>query len=115
WTSRRWDPAQAYADSKLYVTAIAFLISRRWPDIHTNVVCPGWVPTKMGGPGATDDLELGHTTQVWLAVSDEPDAVSPGGYWSHQSRQTPAAAVSDLEFQNALLEELSRLTGVRLP
>ena len=114
WTSRPWDAAQAYADSKLYVTTIAFLVSRRWPDVLTNVVCPGWVPTKMGGPGATDDLELGHTTQVWLAVSDEPEALSSGGYWYHKRRQTAAAAVSDLAFQNALLEELRRLTGVRL-
>jgi len=115
WTSRRWNAAQAYADSKLFVTALAFLVSRRWPDVHTNVVCPGWVPTKMGGPNAPDDLELGHTTQVWLAVSDEPEAIGTGGYWYHRPRQAPAAAVSDLEFQNALLEQLSRLTGVHLP
>lgn len=115
WTTRRWSAAQAYADSKLFVTALAFLVSRRWPDVHTNVVCPGWVPTRMGGPGAPDDLELGHTTQVWLAVSREPEAISSGGYWYHKRRQAPAAAVSDLEFQNALLKELGRLTGVHLP
>jgi NAD(P)-dependent dehydrogenase (short-subunit alcohol dehydrogenase family) len=115
WTSRRWNAAQAYADSKLFVSALAFLVSRRWPDVHTNVVCPGWVPTKMGGPNAPDDLELGHTTQVWLAVSDEPDAIGAGGYWYHKRRQAPAAAVSDLEFQDALLEQLSQLTGVHLP
>ena len=31
---------------------------------------PGWVPTKMGGAGAPDDLEMGHLTQTWLATSD---------------------------------------------
>ena len=70
-------------------------LSRRWPDVRVNVVGPGWVPTRMGGPSAPDDLELGHTTQVWLAVSDEPDATGTGGYWYHQRRQAPAAAVSD--------------------
>lgn len=115
WTSRRWNAAQAYADSKLFLTALAFLVSRRWPDVHTNVVCPGWVPTKMGGPSAPDDLALGHTTQVWLAVSDQSDALSSGAYWYHKRRQTPAAAVSDPAFQNALLEQLTRLTGVHLP
>ena len=115
WTSRRWSGAQAYSDSKLFVTTLAFSVSRLWPDVYTNVVCPGWVPTRMGGPSAPDDLELGHTTQVWLAVSDEPDATGTGGYWYHQRRQVPAPAVSDLGFQQALLEQLNRLTGVRLP
>jgi len=115
WTSRSWDGVQAYSDSKLFVAAFAFAISRRWPDVPTNVVDPGWVPTRMGGPGAPDDLELGHTTQVWLAVSDEADAAGTGAYWYHQRRRVPASAVSDVRFQTALIEQLSRLTGVRLP
>ena len=44
------------------------------PTPHVNAVDPGWVPTRMGGPAATDDLEQGHSTQVWLAVSDQPEA-----------------------------------------
>jgi NAD(P)-dependent dehydrogenase (short-subunit alcohol dehydrogenase family) len=115
WTSRRWNGAQAYSESKLFVAALAFALARRWRDVRTNVVDPGWVPTRMGGPGALDDLELGHTTQAWLAVSDDPDATSSGGYWYHRRHQTPAPAVSDVRFQDALLEELNRLTGVRLP
>jgi NAD(P)-dependent dehydrogenase (short-subunit alcohol dehydrogenase family) len=31
------------------------------------------VPTRMGGPGASDDLRLGHVTQVWLAVGGGPE------------------------------------------
>jgi len=46
---RRWDASQAYSDSKLYVTALAFAVVRRWPDVLSNAVDPGWVPTKMGG------------------------------------------------------------------
>lgn len=115
WTSRPWSGVQAYSDSKLFLAALAFAIARRWPDVCSNVVDPGWVPTRMGGAGAPDDLELGHTTQVWLAVSDHPEATRSGGYWFHQHRKAPAPAVSDVDFQDALLDELSRLTGVRLP
>jgi NAD(P)-dependent dehydrogenase (short-subunit alcohol dehydrogenase family) len=115
WTARPWNAGQAYADSKLFVTAFAFALSRRWPDVLVNAVGPGWVPTRMGGPSAPDDLELGHVTQVWLAVGDDPDATRSGGYWYHQRRLEPAPAALDEEFQEALLEELARLTGTRLP
>lgn len=115
WTARRWSWMQAYCDSKLFVTALAFAVARAWPGVFSNAVDPGWVPTKMGGPGATDDLELGHRTQEWLATSDDPDALVTGGYWFHQRRQAPAAAAEDEDFQNRLLEELARLTAVRLP
>jgi NAD(P)-dependent dehydrogenase (short-subunit alcohol dehydrogenase family) len=114
WTSRRWSGVQAYSDSKLFLAALAFSAARRWPDIHSNVVDPGWVPTRMGGPSAPDDLELGHTTQVWLAVSDEPGATGSGGYWYHRRRQAPAPAVADVGFQDALLDELRRISGVPL-
>jgi hypothetical protein len=69
----------------------------------------------MGGPGAPDDLELGHLTQTWLAVSDHPEATGSGGYWYHERRQSPAPAALDESFQDALLDELVRLTDVRLP
>src|SRR4051812_14821378 len=74
WTSRPWNGVQAYCDSKLYVTALAFALARRRRTVAAHAVDPGWVPTRMGGPGAPDDLELGHRTQAWLAVSDDPEA-----------------------------------------
>jgi NAD(P)-dependent dehydrogenase (short-subunit alcohol dehydrogenase family) len=114
WVERRWDPSRAYSESKLYVAALAFAIARRWPDVLSNAVDPGWVPTKMGGAGAPDDLEMGHLTQTWLAVSDDPAATVSGGYWHHRQRQTPAAEVSDPGFQDLLVEKLAELTGVSL-
>jgi NAD(P)-dependent dehydrogenase (short-subunit alcohol dehydrogenase family) len=114
WGERRWDPSRAYSESKLYVTALAFAVARRWPDVLSNAVDPGWVPTRMGGPGAPDDLEMGHLTQIWLAVSDDPAATVSGGYWYHRQRQTPAAEVSDPAFQDQLVAKLAELTGVSL-
>jgi NAD(P)-dependent dehydrogenase (short-subunit alcohol dehydrogenase family) len=113
WTERRWDGVQAYCDSKLFVTALAVALARRWPDRRVNAVDPGWVPTRMGGPGAPDDLRSGHVTQTRLAVTDDPDAT--GGYWYHEARRPPAPAAVDRHFQDALVDELIRLTGVRLP
>jgi NAD(P)-dependent dehydrogenase (short-subunit alcohol dehydrogenase family) len=114
WLERRWNAMQAYSESKLYVTALALAVARRWPDVLSNAVDPGWVPTKMGGPGATDDLEMGHLTQTWLAVSDEPKAQVSGKYWHHRQTRPPAKDASDPEFQNRLLARLAELTGVTL-
>jgi NAD(P)-dependent dehydrogenase (short-subunit alcohol dehydrogenase family) len=115
WTARPWSGIQAYSDSKLFVTALTFAVPRRWPGVRAHAVDPGWVPTRMGGPGAPDDLELGHRTQAWLAVSDDLAVVGDAGYWYHQRREPPAPASLDEAFQEALLDELERLTGVPLP
>ncbi len=114
WKERRWDYTQAYSESKLYVTALALAISRLWPGVLSNAVDPGWVPTKMGGASATDDLEEGHLTQTWLAVSNDPGARVSGGYWFHRKRQAPAAEATSVSFQDQLVIALAKLTGVSL-
>src|SRR6266487_3658048 len=106
--------AGSYSDSKLFVTTLAVAVARIWPDVLSNAVDPGWVPTRMGGPGAPDDLRLGHLTQEWLATSDDADARTSGGYWYHQERIEPHPAVRDQRFQDQLLDALARFTGTRL-
>lgn len=115
WVERRWDTGRAYSESKLYVTALALAVARRWPDVLSNAVDPGWVPTKMGGPSAPDDLEQGHLTQTWLAVSDDAAATVSGGYWHHRKQQKPAAEALDAGFQDQLMAKLQELTGVPFP
>ena len=112
WSGRR--TTGSYSDSKLLVTTLAMAVARLWPEVCSNAVDPGWVPTKMGGPGAPDDLRLGHLTQVWLATSDDRQARTSGGYWYHQRRAEPAPSVHDQRFQDQLLEELARFTTTRL-
>jgi len=98
----------------LYITAFAFAIARRWPKVLSSAVDPGWVPTKMGGASAPDDLQQGHLTQTWLAVSDEPAAKVSGRYWHHRTQRKPAAEALDPAFQDRLLARLQELTGVSL-
>ena len=115
WKKRPWDPARAYAESKLQVVALAFAIARRWPEVLSNAVDPGWARTKMGGPGAPVDLDTGQRTQSWLAVSDEPAALVSGRYWHHLRQERPASEASDPKFQDRLIAELGELTEVALP
>src|SRR5262249_35091348 len=112
WKKRRWNASRAYSESKLYLTAFALAVARRWPDVLSNAVDPGWVPTKMGGPGASDDLEEGHLTQTWLAVSEDPAAKASGGYWHHRKRQKPAAEAADPDFRERLIAKFKELTGL---
>ena len=112
WTGRT--STGTYSDSKLFVTALTMAVARRWPEVLSNAVNPGWVPTKMGGANAPDDLRLGHLTQEWLATSKDPEALTSGGYWYHQKRERPHPAANDVQFQDRLLAELARATGTRL-
>jgi NAD(P)-dependent dehydrogenase (short-subunit alcohol dehydrogenase family) len=112
WSGRR--AAGSYSDSKLLVTTLMAAVAARWSATLSNAVDPGWVPTRMGGPGAPDDLRLGHLTQEWLATSDDADARTSGGYWHHQRRRRPHPSVHDQRFHDELLDELVGFTGVSL-
>jgi NAD(P)-dependent dehydrogenase (short-subunit alcohol dehydrogenase family) len=113
-TDWRGRSAGSYADSKLFVTTLAAAVARLRPGVLSNAVNPGWVPTRMGGPHAPDDLELGHRTQEWLAVADDSEALTSGGYWYHQRRHDPHPAVHDEAFQDLLLQTLAEETDTEL-
>jgi NAD(P)-dependent dehydrogenase (short-subunit alcohol dehydrogenase family) len=112
---RRWNGSQAYANSKLFDVVLAFAVARLLPQVLSNAVDPGWVPTKMGGPSASDDLEQGFATQVWLAVSEERDAKVSGRYFYHKRTRAAHPAASGVTVQNGFLAACEQLTGVRLP
>ncbi|MFE5209359.1 SDR family NAD(P)-dependent oxidoreductase [Streptomyces sp. NPDC056600] len=111
FAKRAWDGMQAYSDSKLMDVALAFALARRWPDVVVNAVDPGWVRTRMGGPNATDALPDGAETQVWLASSDEPDALVTGRYLKHRVSLRANPAAYDLDVQDRLLDVLAGITG----
>ena len=115
WKTRSWDGSQAYSDSKLHDVMLAFAIARLWPVVLSNAVDPGWVPTKMGGRGAPDDLSKGAETQAWLAVSDDPAARVTGEYFYHKRPRAVHPAARDRGVQTTLLEACARISGVEMP
>lgn len=104
-----------YSDSKLHVLMLCLAVARKWADVYANAVDPGWVPTKMGGKSAPDDLQKGIETQVWLAVSNERPAKVSGRYFHHQKQSRYNTEADDVELQERFLSLCKEITGVSFP
>ncbi len=104
-----------YSDSKLHVLLLSMAVSRQWPEVYANAVDPGWVPTKMGGKGATDDLQKGYETQVMLAVSNDEKAKVSGRYFYHQKETRYHPEADDVQLQNQFLNWCKEITGISFP
>lgn len=115
WRKRRWNGSEAYAESKLHDAMLAFAIARRWPDVFSNSLEPGWVPTKMGGPGAPDDMAQAPLTQAWLVAGDDPKANVTGEYFYHMKHRAANPQARDPDLQNRLLAICAEISGVALP
>jgi NAD(P)-dependent dehydrogenase (short-subunit alcohol dehydrogenase family) len=111
WSRRRWQGAQAYSDSKLWDTVLAFAVARLHPELRSNAVEPGWVATKMGGAGAPDDLDRGDETQAWLAVSGDSAADATGRLFYHLRPIEASPDAADAGVQDRLLDACRMLTG----
>ena len=114
WLDRRWVGRISYSQSKFLVTALAFAVARLWPEVCSNAVDPGWVPTRMGGAGAPDDLEEGGRTQAWLAEGAEPGALVTGQYLHHGRAARLDPATRDAGAQDEALALCERISGVAL-
>ena len=115
WRRRRWNGSNAYAESKLHDAMLAFAVARLWSDVLSNALEPGWVPTKMGGPGAPDDMDQAHLTQAWLAASDDPNAETTAGYFYHLELREPNPQSRDIVLQDRLFDICEEISGVEMP
>jgi NAD(P)-dependent dehydrogenase (short-subunit alcohol dehydrogenase family) len=115
FAARPWDGMQAYCDSKFWDVVLALAVARHWPGTLSNAVDPGWIKTRMGGAGATDELPAGADTSVWLATSDDLEAQVSGRYLNRRRRREPNPAATDVDLQEQFLVTAARLTGVSLP
>ena len=109
------DGRTSYSDSKLYVVMLCMAAARKWAGVYANAVDPGWVPTKMGGPGAPDDLQQGYETQTWLAVSDDGRAKVSGRYFHHRAESRYNSQAGDVTLQERFLSLCGDITGVAFP
>ena len=94
---------------------LCMAVARKWSGVYANTVDPGWVPTKMGGRGAPDDLQKGYETQTWLAVSDDRRAKVSGRYFHHLAERPGNPQASDVMLQERFLGLCRDITGVTFP
>ncbi|WP_229217180.1 SDR family NAD(P)-dependent oxidoreductase [Dyadobacter luteus] len=105
----------SYSDSKPYVLMLSNFVAKHWPDVYSNAVDPGWVPTNMGGKSAPDDLQKGFETQVWLAESNEVDAEVSGKYFYHQKQNKPNPHATDNLLQQELIDYCRQVSDLSFP
>lgn len=105
----------SYSDSKLHVMMLAKAVARKWQNVYANAVDPGWVPTKMGGRNAPDNLQKGFETQAWLAVSEDQKAKVSGRYFFHKKERSYNTFADDEALQEELLTAFETVTGVSFP
>ncbi|KAF2430235.1 NAD(P)-binding protein [Tothia fuscella] len=121
WATRAWRDYQAYADTKLHNILLSKAIARRWPDVSSNSLDPGWVATKMGGAGASGDLNAAVETYVMLATGDgmKGDGMTEEGSGKYfrpgRKEGLPKKESDDVAIQDRLLKECERISGVELP
>jgi NAD(P)-dependent dehydrogenase (short-subunit alcohol dehydrogenase family) len=106
-----------YSDSKLHNIMLAGWFAKRWRGRHVvcNSLDPGWVPTKMGGSGASDDIGAAVDTYMMLAEGSGAASDQTGKYWYHSRERSCKVAAGELERQDKLVELLRDISGVRAP
>ncbi|KAH7134882.1 hypothetical protein B0J11DRAFT_147548 [Dendryphion nanum] len=110
----KWNDMTAYCDSKLCNILLAKAFARRWPNVSVNALDPGWMPTKMGGAGATGSFESSIESYVLLAEGegDECGEVT-GRYWHPSKKEGKAVGgCEDEEKQEELLKRCREFSGV---
>ncbi len=103
-----------YSDTKLHDLILALAVARKWPEVSSNAIDPGWVPTKMGGSGAPDDLNKGFATQVWLASGNDAEAKLSGRYLYHKKEMNFHPQAKEIEIQEKFLSVCEQITGICL-
>ncbi len=94
---------------------LCLAVARKWPEVYANALDPGWVPTKMGGRGAPDNLQKGYETQVRLAISNDEKARVSGRYFHHLKERHHNAEADNIALQEQFLNLCQEITGVSFP
>lgn len=108
------DPKCSYSDSKLFILMLCKILARKCPTVFANAVDPGWVPTKMGGKNAPDNLQKGFETQCWLAEGKDVETKVSGQYFHHKKLTDHHSGADDIDAQDELLTWAEKVSNCEL-
>jgi len=114
WKQRdtKFNDFQAYADSKLHDILLAKAVAKRWEDVKSNSLDPGWVATKMGGKNAPGDLNAAVQTYEFLSTKVD----TSGKHFTPGAKEgRPLQEVHDAAIQDKLLKICEEVTGIKFP
>lgn len=111
---RGFQDQPAYCDAKFHVVALANAVARRYEDVSATSLHPGWVPTKLAGPGAPEKLEDGVETYVMLAEGEYDQGLTGAYFDPKKVRSEPLPATRDKKVQEAVVKACEEVTGLRL-
>ncbi|QIX00681.1 hypothetical protein AMS68_006198 [Peltaster fructicola] len=106
WTQRKQiSVSQAYSDSKLQDVLLANAVARRWPDVQSCSMDPGWVQTKMGGFSAPVKVDVPAKTLASYAAGDHVIGTASGVYFTTGGAKDPNCQDLSCRHRAALLVE----------
>lgn len=118
WLQRgesKFNDNEAYCTSKYHNVLFAKAFARRWPDVTSTALDPGWMPTKMGGSGASGDFEDSIASYVMLAEGQEKSAQKSGAYFKPGKKEDNSIKeAGDVEKQDKLLEACEKFSAVKV-
>ncbi len=100
-----------YSDSKLHNVILAKAAARKFPTLYSNAVnyigcLRRWRSRR------PDDLTQGFETQVWLAGSNDSEALVSERYFFHKKESRSVPEAGDIHIQDKFLEACEKKTGV---
>ncbi|EMC94642.1 hypothetical protein BAUCODRAFT_73524 [Baudoinia panamericana UAMH 10762] len=116
WQQRSFSPFQAYSDTKLQDVLLAFAVARRWPDVQSCSLDPGWVQTKMGGMGAPGTVAAPAKAIADFASGERKIAGEKSGvHLGVSGPKAPHKGTLDVAKQDELMGLLEKLSGNSFP
>jgi NAD(P)-dependent dehydrogenase (short-subunit alcohol dehydrogenase family) len=106
----------SYANSKLHDTMLSKAFARRWTDIQSVSMHPGWLKTKMGGSSAPGTTE--HSSEVlteWCAGEGFAAKLKSGAFFTTRGEDSPHRGADNVERQEELMKICRDISGVDVP
>lgn len=115
WNNRQFVPSQAYNDTKMHNVLLAKAVAKRWPDVQSSALDPGWVKTKLGGSSAPGSLDPPAKMIAAYAAGHSVAGDKSGVYLNPGGVGGPHDATEKAEKQDRLLKIYEEISGVSLP